>query len=98
LRRQKRLLLPSCFAESVVACFATPWQRADRLKRGKCRGEISAQHVQRAVRQVDQIHDAEDQGQAGCKQEQQHAQLNTVETLLKQIQHCRYVTLNLHQA
>ena len=37
----------------------------------KGRGEIGAQHVEGAVRQVDQIHDAEDERQTRRKQEQQ---------------------------
>ncbi len=37
-------------------------------ERCKCCGEVRAEHVERAVRQIDQIHDAKDQGQAGCEQ------------------------------
>ena len=54
---------------------------------GERRGEIGAEHVQRTMRQVDQIHDAEDQRQAGGQQKQQHAQLHAVEALLDEIQH-----------
>ena len=56
-------------------------------QRRERRGEIGADHVERAVRQIDQIHDAEDQRQAGCQQKQQHAQLHAVEALLDEIQH-----------
>ena len=51
------------------------------------RGEIGAEHVQRAVRQIDQVHDAEDQRQAGRQQKQQHAELHAVQALLEEIQH-----------
>ena len=47
-----------------------------RRKRGR---EISAEHIERAVRQIDQIHDAEDQRQAGRQEEQQHAELDAVQ-------------------
>src|ERR1700722_2322765 len=56
-------------------------------QRGKGRGEIGAEHVERAVRQVDQVHDAEDQRQPGGEQEQQHAELHAVEKLLDEIEH-----------
>ena len=56
------------------------------------RGEIGAQHVERAVRQVDQIHDAEDQRQPGGQQKQQHSELHAVETLLDEVEHL-FVTL-----
>jgi hypothetical protein len=39
------------------------------------RGEIGAHHVERAVRQIDEIHDAEHQRQPGRQQEQQQAEL-----------------------
>ena len=38
-------------------------------------------HVQRAMRQIDEIHDAEHQGQSGGEQKQQHPQLKPVERL-----------------
>ncbi len=47
-----------------------------RRKRG---GEIGAEHIERAVRQIDQIHDAEDQRQPGRQEEQQHAELDAVQ-------------------
>ena len=56
-------------------------------QRREGRGEIGADHVERAVRQVDQIHDAEDQRQPRRQQEQQHAKLDAVEALLDEIQH-----------
>src|SRR5207253_10946659 len=49
------------------------------------------EHIERAVRQVDQIHNAEDQRQPGCQQEQQHAKLHAVETLFDEIKHPRPV-------
>ena len=54
---------------------------------GERRGEIGAEHVERAVRQVDEVHDAEDERQAGGQQKQQHAELHAVEALLDEIQH-----------
>ena len=51
------------------------------------RGEIGAEHVERAVRQIDQVHDAEDQRQPGRQQEQQHAELDAVQALFDEIQH-----------
>jgi hypothetical protein len=51
------------------------------------RGEIGAEHVERAVRQVDQIHDAEDERQTRREQEQQHAELDAVEALFNEIKH-----------
>ena len=50
-------------------------------------GEIGAEHVQRTMRQVDEVHDAENQRQPGRQQKQQHAELHTVEALLDEIQH-----------
>jgi hypothetical protein len=47
-------------------------------------GKVRAEHVQRAVRQVDEAHDAEHQRQAGGHQEQQHAELQAVERLDQQ--------------
>ncbi len=53
------------------------------------RGEIGAHHVERAVRQVDEIHDAEHQRQAGRQQEQQEPELQAVEDLFDEEQHGR---------
>ena len=44
-------------------------------------GQKGPHHVERAMRQVDKIHDAEDQRQPGCQQEQQHPELQPVEHL-----------------
>ena len=60
-------------------------ERAGQRREGG--GEVGAQHVERAVRQVDEVHDAEDQRQAGREQEQQQAELQSVEELLDQQQH-----------
>ena len=46
-------------------------------------GEERADHVQRAVRQVDHVHDAEDQRQPGRQQEQHQPELQPVEQLLE---------------
>ena len=64
-------------------------QRAEHEAAGpgrEGRGEIGADHVERAVRQVDQVHDAEDQRQPGRQQEQQHAELHAVQALLDEKQ------------
>jgi len=39
-------------------------------------------HVERAVRQIDQVHDAENQGQPGRQEEQHDTQLKPVQDLL----------------
>ena len=68
-------------------------QRKDRAEHetvrspGEGGGKIGAEHVERAVRQIDQIHDAEDQRQAGREQKQQHAELHAVKALLDEIEH-----------
>ena len=51
-----------------------------------------ADHVERAMRQVDQPHDAEDQGEAGRHQEQHYAELEPVEDLLndQRRRHCMH--------
>ena len=49
--------------------------------------EVGADHVERAVRQVDQVHDAEDQRQAGGEQEQQQSKLQTVQALFDKEHH-----------
>ena len=51
------------------------------------RGEIGAEHVERAMRQIDQVHNAEHERQPGGQEKQQHAQLHAVEALLDEIQH-----------
>ena len=50
-------------------------------------GEIGADHVERAVRQVDEIHDPEHQRQPGRKQEQQQPELQAVQALFDEQQH-----------
>ena len=45
-------------------------------------GEERADHVERAVREVDHVHHAEDQGQARGEQEQHQAELQAVQRLL----------------
>jgi hypothetical protein len=52
-------------------------------------GEIGADHIKRAVRQVDEVHDAEDQRQPRRQEEQQHPKLDAVQKLLDEIQHDR---------
>ena len=40
--------------------------------------EIGAEHVKRAMGQIDHAHDTEDQRQAGRHQEQRDAELHTI--------------------
>jgi hypothetical protein len=51
-----------------------------------------AHHIQRTVRQVDHVHDAEDQRQAGRQQEQHQAELQPVEQLLDNEKACHAQT------
>ena len=44
----------------------------------------SAKHIKRAMRQIDQIHNAENQRQTGCHQEQYYSKLKTVKKLFCQ--------------
>ena len=53
------------------------------------RGEIGADHVERAVRQIDEVHDAEHERQPGRQQEQQQAELQSVQALLDEKRHGR---------
>ncbi len=50
-------------------------------------GEIGAEHVERPVRQIDEIHDAENERQACGKQKQQQAELQPVQALFDKQQH-----------
>src|SRR5882672_4016024 len=49
--------------------------------------EVGAQHVEDAVREVDDAQDAEDQGEAGGDEEEQPRERQRVEELLPQIRH-----------
>jgi len=49
--------------------------------KGQGGGKKPAEHVKGAVRQIDHIHDPEDQGQAGGHQKQNDAKLKSVEKL-----------------
>src|SRR5258707_3349260 len=51
------------------------------------RGEIGAHHVERAVREIDEVHDAEHQGQSRRQQEQQEAELQPVQDLFDDEEH-----------
>ena len=48
---------------------------------------VGANHVERPVRQIDDVHDAEDKRQTRCHQEQHHAELQSIECLNEQKQH-----------
>jgi hypothetical protein len=50
-------------------------------------GEIRAQHVERPVRKIDEVHDAEHEGQPRGQQEQEQAELQPVQTLLDEKRH-----------
>jgi hypothetical protein len=50
------------------------------------RGKKRADHVERAVRQIDHVHDAEHQRKAGGHQKQRDAQLQAVERLFEKKQ------------
>ncbi len=52
-------------------------------RRGDGRDQVGAHHVERAVRQVDHVHDAEHQREAGGQQEQHQPELQAVERLLE---------------
>ena len=56
-------------------------ERIRRLRRR--RDQISPHHVERAVRQIDAVHDAKNQCQSGGEQEEHEAELQAVEGLLK---------------
>ena len=53
----------------------------------KRRGQVGADHVERAMRQIDHVHDAEDERQTRRHQEQHHAELKPVQPLLDQQKH-----------
>jgi len=50
-------------------------------------GNIGTDHVERAVRQIDQVHDAENQGQPGRHQKQHDPELDPVQHLLDDLDH-----------
>ena len=52
----------------------------DAGQRGR---QVRADHIQRAMGQVDHVHDAEHQGQPSGKQEQHQAELDAVQRLLE---------------
>ena len=55
------------------------------------RGEVGAHHVERTVRQIDEIHDAEHQRQSRRQQKQQQAELQSVQELFDDEQHGHFV-------
>jgi hypothetical protein len=50
-------------------------------------GEVRAHHVERAVGQVDEVHDPEDQRQPRRHEEEHHAELQAVQRLLEDEEH-----------
>src|SRR6185437_3480313 len=65
-------------------------QRAEHETAGpgrEGRGEIGAHHVERAMRQVDEVHDAEHQRQPRRQQEQQQPELQSIQDLFDNEQH-----------
>ena len=62
-------------------------QHAQRIRPGglvEIGGEVCPHHVERTVREVHQVHDAEDEREARRHQEQHHPELQPVESLLEQ--------------
>src|SRR3954449_431080 len=53
-------------------------------------GKVGAHHIERAVRQIDEIHDAEHQRQSRRQQKQQQAELQSVQELFDDKQHGRF--------
>src|SRR6202030_3466000 len=53
----------------------------------KGRGEIGAHHVERAMGEVDEVHDAEHEREPRRQQEQQEAELQPVQELFDDKQH-----------
>ena len=51
------------------------------------RGKIGAHHIERTVRQVNQVHDPEHQRQSGRQQKQQQPELQPVQELFDDKQH-----------
>jgi len=62
-------------------CQHADHERAAR--RRSRRSQIGADHVQRAMRQVDHVHDPEDERQPSRQQKEHEAELDTVEGLFK---------------
>ncbi len=56
------------------------------------RGEIGAHHVERAMRQIDEVHDAEHQRQTRRQQKQQQAELQSVQELFDDKQHGQLIS------
>jgi hypothetical protein len=54
-------------------------------------GDVGAHHVERAVRQVDEIHDPEHQRQSRRQQKQQQPELQSVQKLFDDEQHEHFV-------
>ena len=48
-----------------------------------CRRQIGTDHIERSVRQIDHVHDAEHQRQARSQQKQHEAELKAVKSLFK---------------
>ena len=51
------------------------------------RGKIGAEHIERTVCQIHQVHNTEDQRQSGREQKQQQSKLQPVEALLYEKRH-----------
>src|SRR5437016_12276027 len=71
-------------------CGAERQDRANDKVAGpgdKGRGEIGAHHVERAVREIDEVHNAEHQRQSGRQQEQEQSELQSVQNLFDDKKH-----------
>ena len=66
-------------APPTMASVKLPVRLAERP------GQVGAEHVEAAVREVDHAHDAEDQREPGGQHEQQQAVLHAVEQLDQEI-------------
>ena len=86
--RQTQTIGGSGHQKHPERCHDDPHQkRLGEAVRGCC--EIGAQHVQHAVRQVDEAHDAEHQRESGCQQKEQDAELKSVQELRNEQAHRR---------
>ena len=61
-------------------------QKRAGLRRDQCRA-IGPDHVERAMREIDDVHDAEDERQSRRQQEQHDAELHAVQKLLERERH-----------
>ena len=83
-----------CRTAAVSATAPNDAEHERAGQRDQPRGEERADHVERAVREVDHVHDAEHQRQPGGEQEQHQAELQPVEracSTTRRLGHCLVV-------